>query len=492
MHHTDDQHRAVIYARQSLTRADQIDDSLSIASQVAACKAWVERQGWTLAGIYDDPDEKGWRVSRPAFDRMLGHIRDGMADTVVLFKLSRFMRSLIDQERFVGEIAAAGGELASVMEPYISTSPMVRQILGAVNEQYRRDQADYLRAAFMERARRGYPHGYAPYGYRLVDGKLEPDEPAASVVRQMFAWAAEGHGSPEITHRLNAAGHRTRNGMPWSQSSTLRTLRRPAYTGAIAFHGDVVCEDAHEALVPPSTFAIVQGALDRRRGVRRKESPSWMDGFVEHACGARMYCATWSTRTDAPRWRFRCGKTVASKRHDAERCTITPASIFADKAESIMRELLTGSLDTVLSPDVVARNIDAGHAAQSSDRERQRQRLARRVETITGQRDRLLDLTLRGSVDEDAYRTRDASLRADLARVRNELAAVPDPVHADTLRDRHAAIHEARDALAIALDHAPDELPGILHALDVRLVIGDGTPRLRFGPAVAMFLENGS
>ena len=157
-----------------------MDDSLSIDAQVRACADYIARQGWTHAGTYADPDTRGWTTSRPAFDQMLARFRDGAADTVVVFKLSRFMRSLMDQERLIAEIADAGGELVSVMEPWISTSPMVRQILGAVNEQYKRDQADFLKAAWAGRARRGLHHGGAPYGYRMVDGRLERDEPVTA------------------------------------------------------------------------------------------------------------------------------------------------------------------------------------------------------------------------------------------------------------------------------------------------------------------------
>src|SRR5687768_16916433 len=105
--------RCAIYARQSNTDLDERGESLSIESQTRACRDYVSRTGGTVAGVYADEDEKGWKASRPAFDRMLADIRAGTVDTVVLFKLSRFMRSLLDQERFVGEIAAAGGELIS-------------------------------------------------------------------------------------------------------------------------------------------------------------------------------------------------------------------------------------------------------------------------------------------------------------------------------------------------------------------------------------------
>jgi site-specific DNA recombinase len=481
--------RFCIYARQSITGQDEQGDSLSIQSQIQACHDYAARQGGTVIGVFADPDQKGWRTSRPEFDRMLRMVGTEPGVCVLVFKLSRFMRSLMDQERFVGEIAAAGAELASVMEPYISTSPMVRQILGAVNEQYRRDQADFLKAAWRERARRGIHHGGAPYGYRMVDGKLEVDEAQAATVREMFGWALAGHGSPEIAARLNERGVPVpRGGGQWYEERVLGILRRPVYCGRIVLNGDVITEDGiHEPLIPPDTFDAAQRILDARRGTRRKEAPSWADGFVEHACGRRMYATRHHDGREDRGWRYRCSATVPSRASRGERCDVRPASMMAGKIERRFLDLLMDALDRVLAPEAVARQIEAGHEREAAERDRERQRLARRVDTIAGQRDRLLDLTLRGAVDEDAYRVRDAALRAELDAAKGELSAVPGPVDAARLATTHAALLDARTALPLLARWTPEELPAQLNALDVRLVIGAGPARLRWNGETAAF-----
>lgn len=480
-----DKPRVVTYARQSLTRGPD-DESLSIEVQTRACREYAARQGWELVQTFEDPDQKGWKQHRPAFDAMLGWLRDGRADIAVVFKLSRFARSLMHQETIIGEIADAGGELASVTEPYISTSPMVRQILGAVNEQYRRDQGDFLKAAYAGRARRGYHHGYAPIGYRLEDGRLVMDDTTAGIVRQMFAWALEGHGSPEITHRLNAQGIRTATGRPWSQRTTLRVLRNAAYVGDVVLHGEVVACDAHPALVDRPTFEGVQANLDRRRGLRRKVSPSWVDGFVYHACGTRMYCASWRVGQDH-RWRFRCGNTVASKRHHAERCQVGQASIFADRAETIMCEQLVTTLPTLVSPDEAIARIEAAHAQSSGKRQRERQRLEQRIVRLSDQRDKLLDMALRGRVDDDVYATRDMALKQQITDIRNELATIPAPVDAQAIGTLHAMLTGMVDDIEALVAVSPDALPPLLHQMDARLVVGPDTCRLDFGSRVAPF-----
>lgn len=479
--------RALTYARQSLTRGPQ-DDSLSIEMQTRACREYIARQGWELCGTFEDPDQKGWKAHRPAFDAMLDRFRQGAADIVVVFKLSRFARDLLHQERIIGEIADAGGELASVTEPYISTSPMVRQILGAVNEQFRRDQGDFLKATWAGRARRGYHHGGAPYGYRMEDGELAVDEPAASVVREMFSWALAGHGSPEIASRLNARNVPTpRAGQQWTEERVLRLLRRPAYCGRVMLNGEIVTDEGrHEPLVSPVTFDAVQLILDRRRGTRRKDAPSWVDGFVRHACGRRMYAAMHVTATSRG-WRYRCGATTANAAKH-EHCDARPGSMMVGKVEAAFVSLLGDALTQLVPPDRAAARLEAAHAADAVTRDAERARLARRLAEVERQRDRLLDLTLQGHVAEDAYTLRDATLRAERDRIRATLAELPTPVNPAALARRHATLVEARAALEVAIRHDPAALPGVLHALDVTLVIGDGAPRLAWGPETGVFV----
>ena len=481
--------RAVIYARQSNARPQDGDDSLSIEMQVKACREYIARQGWELVGTFEDPDQKGWKAHRPAFDAMLQRFRDGGADICVVFKLSRFARDLMHQERIIGEIADAGGELASVTEPYISTSPMVRQILGAVNEQARRDQGDFLKAAFAGRARRGYHHGPAPYGYRKRDGEMVPEEPAASIVREMYDWASAGDGSPTIASRLNDRGIRTsRSGSPWSPSRVLELLRRPVYAGLVALNGEIVREGHHEPLVSRETWETVQQAMAETSGRYRRRSkhdPSWIDGFVEHACGGRMYATR--DRHDN-NWRYRCGHISYPAYVSQPVCTVRPQSMAARKIETALVTLLGDALARIVPPEVAAARIEADHAEQAATRVRTRDRLTRRIAAIATQRDRLLDMTLRGSVTEDAYIERDAALRDELATLRRELDAVPPPVDIAQVTAQHQALMDARLVYFGLVEQSPDDLPGVLTALDVRVVIGAGPPRLRWPERLAPFM----
>lgn len=478
--------RYAIYARQSLSRDPA--DSLSIEMQVKACREFVAQRAGVVVGEYTDPDTKGWRRYRPGFDAMLEQVRRGDAQTIVLYKLSRFARNLMMQEDVVTMIADAGGDLVSVTEPHVSTSPMVRQILGAVNEQYRRDQGDWLRSTWAARARRGLHHGYAPYGYRIEDKRLVLDPDTAPIAREIWTWALEGHGTPEITYRLNERNRSTNTGKPWYQTAVLRMLRNPVYAGHVLHRDEIVARDAHPAIVTDAEYDQVQATIDRRANHRRKAVPSWAEGFVWHACGRRMYLASWAKGDDV-RTRFRCAGVWPDNNRREARCPHRPASMFASKVESAIVDQVGMLGDRLIPPDAVAAELEAVAGASSRDREQRRVSLQRRLDDLDRQRDRLLDLVLSERIDADLYRDRDDAIKAEIAAVTIDRDAVPAPIDPAQITAMHASLHRIATAARIAARHDPASLVQFLADLDARLILGDGDPRLEVGASLAPYVR---
>lgn len=478
---TETTRRYALYARQSVSRIPE--ESLSIEFQLQECTAYVQRTGGIIAGSFSDPDTKGWRRNRPGFDAMLDTIRSGKADTVLLFKLSRFARNLMMQEEVVGEIADAGGELVSITEPHITTSPMIRQILGAVNEDYRRVQSDWLRSAFAARARKGQHHGYAPFGYRIEAGALVLGDDADRA-RQIWDWALEGHGGYELSIRANDRGWTTVKGKPWETTGMLRILRNPLYAGHVRYRGEVVMRDAHPALVSDAEFAEVQAILNRRTRQKRKAELVWTEGFVYHACGRRMYTVKQAGERD-PRYRYRCvGQWVfRSPGKTYPPCDQRPSSARASVVETEMVRAVLDLVPRLTTVDQVLATMERQQGSTARDRERQRSRLAKRLDDLTHQRQRLLDLVLSEKVDADLYGTRDDALKAEIATVRAELDATPPTVSLDTLERHHGQIRGMLQAVTAVVNDDPSRVASILSAIDAKWIIGDGPGHLEIGEA---------
>ena len=86
-------HGAYIYCRYST------EHQHSIGEQVDACTRLCGERGLPVLGIYPDEAVSGTKLSRTNFDRMMSDLRDGLADTVVIYDQSRLMRSVEDPGR---------------------------------------------------------------------------------------------------------------------------------------------------------------------------------------------------------------------------------------------------------------------------------------------------------------------------------------------------------------------------------------------------------
>jgi site-specific DNA recombinase len=193
-----------IYARVSSARQKQQD---TIASQTAALRSFVERQGldvcqeWT----FQDEGHSGATLIRPGLDRLRDLIAQVPVEVVLVYAPDRLARRYAYQALLVEEFVRAGTEVRFVKAP-AGDSPEDRLLV-----QFQGMIAEYERAQIAERTRRGKLHraragsvnvfGGAPYGYRYVrktddtDARYDIVEHQAAVVREVFARYVAGDTS---------------------------------------------------------------------------------------------------------------------------------------------------------------------------------------------------------------------------------------------------------------------------------------------------------
>ena len=104
--------RAVIYARFS---CDKQRDA-SIDDQVAACTEYCGRMGYDVVGVYPDYALSGRSDDRPQFLRMVDDAKKGLFDVVVVWKVDRFARNMMDQYHYERELSLSGVTLESCKE----------------------------------------------------------------------------------------------------------------------------------------------------------------------------------------------------------------------------------------------------------------------------------------------------------------------------------------------------------------------------------------
>lgn len=229
-----------IYARQSVDRMD----SISIESQIDYCK--YEARGGEYK-VFQDKGYSGKNTDRPNFQTMLDAIRKGEVKRVIVYKLDRISRSILDFATMMAEFQENNVEFVSCTEKFDTSTPMGRAMLNIciVFAQLERETIQQrVTDAYISRSRKGfYMGGRIPYGYQLeaymLEGKktsryvIVPEE--ASVIKQIYSLYAEPQTSiGDIVHYLvdhgipNVRG----KGQVWDRARVGDMIKNPIYVKA--------------------------------------------------------------------------------------------------------------------------------------------------------------------------------------------------------------------------------------------------------------------
>lgn len=279
--------------------------------------------GAEIVREFVDLDESGGKMSRPGFDQALGMVFGGQADGIVVAKLDRFARSY-QAIGIIKQLADEGRSFISAQERFDTSTAIGRFALGMmvlVAELQREQFAEMWETTTGNAIGRGVSVS-VPFGYRRgEDGRLEPDEPAASAVRRVFALRESGLGMAAIADAMNEAGVPAPQGGHWTRQSIRALLRVVAYQGS-AVYGEHRLDGAHEPLVDPGVWERCQPA----RGREWSRSRGLLDGLVRcEGCGYVMGAS-------ATKWgrRYSCGRN-----HSTGRCP-SPTTCNADRLEDLV------------------------------------------------------------------------------------------------------------------------------------------------------------
>jgi site-specific DNA recombinase len=300
--------RCAVYTRKSTEEGlDQEFNSLD--AQREACAAYVASQtglGWTLLpDIYDDGGISGGTMERPALRRLLADIADRRVDVVVVYKIDRLTRSLVDFCKIVEVFDANAVSFVSVTQQFNTTSSMGRLTLNILLSfaQFEREvTAERIRDKIAASKKKGmWMGGIVPLGYRVEDRKLVIHEPEAATVRLLFERYLELRSVPALVVEARDRGLSTRclkkrdgtvvTSMPFRRGNLYHLLSNPIYVGKIRHH-DKIYDGEHSALLPLATFEAAQRLLADQAPARRQPKNSdqlhLLTGLLFDETGGRM------------------------------------------------------------------------------------------------------------------------------------------------------------------------------------------------------------
>jgi hypothetical protein len=253
----------------------------------------------------------------------------------------------------------------------------------------------------------------------------------------------------------------TRFGGPWNEETLIAMLHNPVFAGHVTWRQQIVARNAHPAIVSDDEFARVQVAMRKRKGIRQKVDPTWIDGFVFHACGKRMYVQNWKhPQSGVHRPRMRCSSnffsTNSRRKHS---CQHPNQSMYADVIEDLFLADLTAALGRLAPPERIVQVLEATHRESARHRERNRQTLVHKLANLEQKRGRLLDLALDGTITKAVFIERDEGLQRELTTVQAEIAGIAPAVSLGTARATHARLASVATSVLIAARQARKPSP---------------------------------
>ncbi len=319
-----------VYCRQSVEKVD----SISIETQIEKCKCRIAQN--EKFEIYQDKGYSGSNTNRPEFQRLMQDIDSGKISKVVVYKIDRISRSLVDFSNIVQKFDNKGVDFASATEEISFSGAMNRAMLNIIMV-FAQLERETIQARvtdnFYERAKHGYfLAGKAPFGFNKKPTKigninthiLEENPTESVVVRYVYNEYLNGKSIGSIIRELNDTSNEYNLGRKYTSVFIGRMLRNPVYVQSNAdvynyfksknailhngieefkgngctvygnrknktqgkfndLSGENIQLNLHKGLIEPDKWLIVQRMLSENKALKNsgKGHNSWLSGLTK-------------------------------------------------------------------------------------------------------------------------------------------------------------------------------------------------------------------
>jgi site-specific DNA recombinase len=268
--------KAAIYIR--VSTQEQVQEGFSVPAQKNRSISYCDSQGWEIFDFYVDEGLSAKDMVRGDLQRMMEDARKRKFDVIVVYKLDRLTRSVLDLYKILEELDKHHIKFKSVTEVYDTTTATGRlfiTLVAALAQWERENLAERVYFGMSEMASQGKrPGGTVCYGYRLgEDKKLEIDESQARIVKMIFDAYERNQSMRDIQNTILKDIKPPK--LHWSTTTINYMLRNPVYIGKIRWNlrkrgkgktnAAMIQPGEHPAIITDEQFERVQRLLDRRR-----------------------------------------------------------------------------------------------------------------------------------------------------------------------------------------------------------------------------------
>jgi len=421
----------VIYTRKSTTEG--LDSNFSsLDAQREACEAYIKSQasaGWrTLPIQYDDGGFTGGNMERPAFQQMIMDIKDGKIDCVVIYKIDRLSRSLLDFAKMMEIFERHNVSLVSITQSFDSGTSMGRLILNILLSfaQFEREiiserTRDKIAAA---RKKGKWVGGYPVLGYDLepMNRRLVVNEEEKKQVRAVFDTFIETRSLSGTLERLNGIGMSTKTwttrkgkiieSRPFNRARLICLLSNPLYIGKVPYKSEMY-DGEHEAIIEPETWSRAREILSNGCAVGRSAAKTKQNGLLTGilrcaSCDAPM------TRTYAMKKEKKYSYYVCSNAHRNGWKSCAVKSVNADDIENFASERLRdigGSLE--MMNEIALRSAE-DYKRKKETLENEKGRLEKDIAKLNAE---IARLTRKDAGEKNGGNEKDVERHAEIGRL---------------------------------------------------------------------------
>lgn len=410
-----------IYTRQSVDKKD----SISIESQIDFCKRECVDEDYK---VYSDKGYSGSNTNRPDFENLIRDIERGLIKKVIVYRLDRISRSLLDFSQIIEYFNKFGVEFVSCTEKFDTSTPIGRAMLSIIMvfAQLERETIQMrIRDNYYARGKKGfYMGGRAPFGFNKIDivtdGKktctFEENPIQIETLKYMFeeyAYTTQSLG--QISSKLNDGAVPPPEGKYWDSCKLSRIMRNPVYVAAnidiynyykgrgciltneisdyVGYNGcylygkrqsnerkytnvkdHCVSLALHKGVIDARTFLKCQYKMDNNKQIRNsgKGKYTWMSGLMK--CG---YCGYAMTVTKAKNTNYiNCRGRSVYKACDGH------TSVFrVDEVEPVVEQQFFRMLESVK----ISKCIHSNDTIQENDYKIQIEQIEEKINNLISQ-----------------------------------------------------------------------------------------------------------